>query len=119
KVVRVKSLIANEFKNRSMKLLTATAGDYVYLPAATASRFGGEQAALHFELSDRIKTGVRLNRDVRSTVGNVSAVDGVGVLRAARTVHRDVHRVRLAGGVCRSDVNLIGEVIGNPGRESN
>ena len=40
KIVRIQPLVANEFKNRSMKPLTAAAGDDVYLAATTTSRFG-------------------------------------------------------------------------------
>jgi len=57
--------------------------------------------------------------NVRSAVSHVCAIHRVGILSTAGAVDRNVHGVGLAGGVGRADINLIGEVIRNAGRERN
>ncbi len=69
------------------------------------------------KLTNRVNTRIRLNRDVRAAVSDVSAVNRERVLAAARAVHRNVDRVRLAVGVRGADVNLVGEIVANTGRE--
>ena len=57
------------------------------LAAAASTRFSRVQRAKYLEFTDRVKTRICLDRDIRSAVGNVCAVNSEGVLARTSSVH--------------------------------
>src|SRR5207248_1463216 len=103
--------VAKEFKTRPVKLLSSAFGDHVNLTSTAASGFGCEQTALNLKLSYRIDTRIGLDSYIRTPVSYIGTIHCVSVLCASGAVHRNVHRVGLARGIGRADVNLIRKVI--------
>src|SRR5215813_2384107 len=98
-----------------MKLVTTGPGNDVDLSTATVTSLCRIQAAQHFKLADRVNTGIRLDREVRSSVSNVGAVYQKGIRTAASTVHRYVDCISLTCRIRGAYVNLIGKVVTDTG----
>src|SRR6185436_5244845 len=82
--VCIKSVISDELEQRSVKFVRTAAGNDVHLTAAAAARFRGKKRPKDLEFTDRVDAWVCLDRYIRPAVGNVRAVDRIGVLAGPR-----------------------------------